>query len=453
MADRLNFTKAALDALPLPAAGQRSAVLDAKAPGLQLRVTANGIKTFCVFRRVRGGGSPERVTLGRYPTISIEQARRRAFEITAAMENGSNPAEVLREQKGELTFDDLFKDYIDRHAKPHKRTWKDDEQRYKQYLDKPLGGKKLSAINRQAIALLHANITKAGHPGVANRILALVSSIFGRGVEWGFVENNPARGIRRNPEKSRDRFLQADELPRFFSALTEESNPTVRDYFLLSLLTGARRSNVLAMRWADVSLDEAIWRIPDTKNGTPQNVPLLPEAIEILNARDAENKRDNKKRSAYVFSSYGASGHLKEPKMGWQRIFDRDELRQLTQLIQEAGGKFEPKMGDDGNVVETLNTSLNRARTLAAKLKIDATNARIPNLRIHDLRRTLGSWQAKTGASLAIIGKSLNHKNLATTAIYARLDLDPVRESMERATSAMLTVAGLKKPAKDGLTL
>ena len=73
--------------------------------------------------------------------------------------------------------------------------------------------------------------------------------------------------------------------------------------------------------------------------------------------------------------------------------------------------------------------------------------AKIEDLRIHDLRRTLGSWQAKTGASLAIIGKSLNHKNQNTTAIYARLDLDPVRDSINTATSAMLTAAGLKKPA------
>jgi len=85
---------------------------------------------------------------------------------------------------------------------------------------------------------------------------------------------------------------------------------------------------------------------------------------------------------------------------------------------------------------------------MATKMKIETTCTRIPDLRIHDLRRTLGSWQAKTGASLAIIGKSLNHKNMATTAIYARLDIDPVRESMARATSAMLLAAGVNKPAK-----
>lgn len=86
------------------------------------------------------------------------------------------------------------------------------------------------------------------------------------------------------------------------------------------------------------------------------------------------------------------TGHLKEPRKGWERILER---------------------------------------------------AKISDLRIHDLRRTLGSWQAKTGASLSVIGKSLNHKHTATTAIYARLDLDPVRESVETATSAILSAAGL----------
>jgi integrase len=447
MAERINFTKAVLDAVELPDAGKRIVLLDAKAPSLQLRVTANGAKTFCVFRRVRGGGSPERVTLGRYPTISIEQARRRAAEVAAAMESGTNPAELLRAQKGELTFSDLFKDYLDRHAKPRKRTWEGDKQRYQQYLAKPLGGKKLSAISRQTIALLHSDITKSGHSTVANRVLALVSSIYGRGMEWGLVESNPTRGIRRNREQSRDRFLQSEELPRFFSALADEPNKTVRDYFLLSLLTGARRANVLEMRWTDVSLDEAIWRIQMTKNGTPQNVPLLPEAVEILAERKAVNDQDKENRSVFVFPSYSKSGHLTEPKKGWQRIFDRDELRQLIRLIHESGGVFDVVEETDGDA-ETLTNALVRARALAAKHDIDTAGTRIPDLRIHDLRRTLGSWQAKTGASLAIIGKSLNHKNHATTAIYARLDIDPVRASMERATAAMLTAAGVKKPAE-----
>jgi integrase len=79
---------------------------------------------------------------------------------------------------------------------------------------------------------------------------------------------------------------------------------------------------------------------------------------------------------------------------------------------------------------------------------LDCEGCRIDDLRIHDLRRTLGSWQAKQGASLAIIGKSLNHKSQQATAIYARLDLDPVRTSVNNATAAMLQAGGIKQAAE-----
>ena len=143
MGKQFNFTKAALDALPLPAEGKRLVCHDTKTTGLQIRVSASGVKTFSVYRRIKGG-SPERITLGRYPEMSIEQARRKSAEINAAIEFGANPAEVKRAHKGELTFGDLFKEYLGRHAKISKRTWEGDEQRYQQYLQKPLGSKKLA---------------------------------------------------------------------------------------------------------------------------------------------------------------------------------------------------------------------------------------------------------------------------------------------------------------------
>jgi len=187
-----------------------------------------------------------------------------------------------------------------------------------------------------------------------------------------------------------NKLLQSDELPAFFKALAEEPNDTLRDYFLISLLTGARRSNVLEMQWKQIHLDRAEWRLPTTKNGEPQTITLTPEVIEILRARQTYD-------SMWVFPGTGVTGHLVEPKKAWRRVLER---------------------------------------------------AGIADLRIHDLRRTLGSWQAKTGASLVIVGKSLNHKSPSTTAIYARLDLDPIRASVERATDAMLTAAGLKPAAE-----
>ena len=389
MSEPFNFTKASIESLGLPSPGQRAVYRDAKAKGLQLRVSAHGVKTFSVFRRIKGG-PPERVTLGRYPQMTIEQARRKAAEINAAIEFGANPAQAKRAHKAELTFADLFADYLERHAKPNKRTWEEDVEKYQRHIENTLGRKPLSLITRGDIAGIHATLTRASKPTTANRVLALISSILGRGVEWGFLDSNPAKGIRRNVEKSRDRFLQSDELPRFFQALAEEENDTVRDYFLLSLLTGARRSNVLAMRWTDINMNEQLWRIPDTKNGTPQNVTLTAEAMVILKARRINAAPD----AVYVLPGPGKTGHYVEPRKGWERIVKRAHLSEI---------------------------------------------------RIHDLRRTLGSWQAKTGASLAIIGKSLNHKNHQTTAIYARLDLDPVRQSVSAATAAMFEPGGLNE--------
>ncbi len=123
-------------------------------------------------------------------------------------------------------------------------------------------------------------------------------------------------------------------------------------------------------------------------------------------------------------------------------------MNQLTLRIQAAGIAFEwpiikargPK--DKSRKIETLTESLARSRAVAAELDIDTTGARLSDLRRHDLRRTLGSWQAATGASLVVIGKSLGHKNMASTQIYSRLDIDPVRDAMKTAASAMFAAGG-----------
>lgn len=386
MENKINFTKAIIDSLSIPESGKRDTYHDIKTSGLQLRITSTGVKTFSVYRRIKRG-EPERITLGRYPDMTIEQARREAVRIATDISDGKNPAEVKRGHKAELTFSELFDDYMERHSRPKKKTWAEDQAQFRLYLEKPLGKKKLSTIDRKSIAHIHSSITKAGYAPTANRVKALLSSVFGWAIAAGLCESNPAIGVKSNKENQRDRFLQSDELPRFFQAVAKEENKTIRDYVLISLLAGARKSNVLAMRWQDINFERAEWRIEVTKNGTPQTVALSPEAIEILHHR---KPTDN---AIFVFPGSGKSGHLEEPKKGWKRILER---------------------------------------------------AGIDNLRIHDLRRTLGSWQAKTGASLAIIGKSLNHKNQNTTAIYARLDLDPVRDSVNRATSAMMTAGGLK---------
>jgi len=217
---------------------------------------------------------------------------------------------------------------------------------------------------------------------MANRVLALISMLFSKGSAWGqYNGDNPAQGVERFQERSRDRFLQPDEIPRFFQALAQEPNTTARDCLMMCLLTGARRGNVQAMRWEDVNLERETWRIPDTKTGEALTVPLVPKAVEVLQIR--QNEAED---SPWVFPGREGGKHLVEMKTVWARILER---------------------------------------------------AGIADLRMHDLRRSLGSWMAAKGASLTVIGKGLGHKNTSTTAIYSRLNIDPVREAMEEATSSM----------------
>jgi integrase len=380
---KVNFTRKNLDRLPLPDGSLRHYYYDAKVRGLALGVSSTGRKTFLLYRKIQG--RPERVTLGLYPDLSIEQARGKASAMNAAIARGEDPAQQRRAIRGEMTLGDLFAVYLERHSKVYKRSWVEDEEQFRRYLQ-GWRSRRLSTLRKSDIALLHGRVGKEHGPYAANRLIALLRAMFNRAADWGWEGSNPAIGITKFRERARERFLEADELPRFFRALSEELNTTVRDYVLLSLLTGARRCNVLAMRWEELNLERATWTIPQTKSGEAFTVALSIPALKVL------RERQQSATSEWVFPGIGTSGHLVEPKATWKRILRR---------------------------------------------------AGIQDLRLHDLRRTLGSWQAATGASLSIIGKTLAHKNVATTAIYARLNLDPVRQSVNLATSAMFEAAGM----------
>ncbi|MGQ5488794.1 tyrosine-type recombinase/integrase [Thauera sp. ZXT1-4] len=396
----LKFSKTTLQALELPEPGKRLTIYDTEVRKLALRATAAGTKTFYVVKRA--GASVAWVKLGTFPDMTCEQARKAAALALGEFASGANPAAARRAFKAEPTLSEFFTEYGTRHGEK-KRAWAADVQRFRDYLQKPMGGKKLSEIDRAMIAKVLHDAERAGKSvATVRNIRALASGVFGKAVEWGFLDYNPAQGVKVAGKKvSRDRFLQADELPRFFAAVAEEE-PIMRDFILLALLTGARRANLCAMHWRELDLSAGVWRIPRTKNDEPQSVTLCPEAVAILEARkDATG-------GGFVFPGTGRTGHIVEPKKAVERVMAR------------AGIPY----GRD-----------------------------VPNgVTLHDLRRTLGSWQARTGASLAIIGKSLNHKSPQATAIYARLDLDPVRQSVNTATSAILEAAGLKDAA-DVVTL
>jgi integrase len=393
MSSKFKFTKTTLQNIPIPDQGKRVTWYDTEIPKLALRVTASGSKTFYVIKRA--GREIVWLKLGTFPDTTVEQARNAAITALSAFANNENPAEVRRASKQEPTLAELFKEYGERHGIKN-RSWGTDQSLFKNHLQS-LGATKISDIRREGLSRILSNMEKAGLAGATlNNVRALVSSIFSRAIEWGYASANPVVGLKTRAKVKRDRFLQADELPRFFQSLAAEQNETLRDYILLALLTGARRANLLAMQWCEVNLADSVWRIPMTKNGTPQNVTLSPEAVAILQTRKSMAEDE----AIFVFPGTGVSGHIEEPKKAVIRVMER------------AGIPYGRN---------TLN-----------------------GVTLHDLRRTLGSWQAKTGASLAIIGKSLNHQSQQTTAIYARLDLDPVRQSVNTATNAMLEAGGMK---------
>lgn len=375
MAVKLKFGKKALEALEPAPPGKRVEYHDSETKGLCLRVTDSGAKSFCVFRRVQG--KVTRITIGPFPDVSVEQARRKAEEINGAIAQGKDPSEERRKLRGEATFEDLFTWYLETISKPTKRTWMEDEGKFKRHCD-DLSSLKASKVSKGLVRSLHQRIGQESGQYAANRVLELVSVVYNKAnAHEVYVGPNPCDGVEAFREQSRDRRLMPNEFERFLQAVAAEEKQYIKDYVYISLLSGARRSNVLEMRWEEIDFEDRSWRIPRTKNGTPQTIPLEDYELEILGRRKADSDG-----SPWVFPGTGRTGHMMDPKKGWQRILKR---------------------------------------------------ANIEDFRLHDLRRTLGSLMVDTGASIEVIGKTLNHLDPATTAIYARFSMDPIRQAKRKA--------------------
>jgi integrase len=440
---RQKLSKTLILETPLPDVGKRTTLYDTEVVKLAVRITHTGARTFYVVKRT--GASMAWVKLGDLTDMTVEKARIEAGKVLGEFASGANPAKARRAIREELTFakafDELLTHKRKRNGTPLSEHTKRDYQDVLRLYLAPITGKKLSEISRTDVKAIHRKASKTS-AAQADRAVAVVSSVFTFMLDQElFSGTNPASRIQKNLPAERDRFVQADELPALFAAIAQSSQ---RDYFLLSLLTGARRSNVQAMAWKDVDMDGAVWRIGKTKNGTPQNVTLSPEALAVLRLR-AEAGND----SPFVFPGAGETGHLVEPKKAWDTCKRSASFIRMLDALQAAGVlDDEKRAAADELALKNLTKAERTYQAQAKAAKINPDDYTMRDLRIHDLRRTLGSWQAKTGASLSIIGKSLNHKTHQATAIYARLDLDPVRQSVNTATSAMMEAAGLKDSAE-----
>ncbi len=391
--EKVRFTKRKLAALEPPPPKEdggirRRTVWDAKQAHLAFVLSSTGAARFQFYRWVNG--RPRRLSLGPFPAVTVEQARREVMRLDAEVAAGGNPADDRRRAREEATLGELFDAYLERYAKPRKRSWKQDVWTFNRHL-KPLARLKASAVSREDVERLHARIGRENGHVAANRAVALVSTIYNRTAP---DLDNPTKGIQRFRERSRDRFLDAAEVKAFFAALLEVA-PVWRDVFFVGLLTGARQANVLGMRWDDLALDRGLWHIPpdDAKAGEPMIVVLTEPVVAVLRRRAEGNGE-----SGWVFPSTASqSGHLESPRRPWRKVLERAGF-----------------IAEDGSAT----------------------------VHLHDLRRTLGSWQAMAGSPLTVIGKSLGHRSLTATAVYARIDTGPVRESVSAANQALLAAGG-----------
>jgi integrase len=384
-----NFTKARIEELPVPSAG-RATYSDVGVDGLALIVYPSGTKTFHLIKKLKRSNKTIKPKLGKFGEIDVDTARKLAMKMLSEIAQGSDPDESYRALKGEVTLGELFDLYIKEYARHHCATWKDMVANFNRYYG-IWRDKKVSTIKKADIQSRVNELGRERGQHTANRSLDDLRAALGWGRKYGYVKGeNAASEIAKFKTQSRERFLKPEEMSKFFQALKKEENISFRDYVYLSLFTGARQANVLAMRWDEIDFDLGTWRIPKTKTGKSQIVPLTSQALDVLVERRESTKSD------WVFPSKSASGHVVEPKNGWRSLLKRTGLS---------------------------------------------------DLRMHDLRRTLGSYMAMNNQSLHMIGRVLGHSSAASTQIYSRFANDPVRQAMESTQSQMMAMAGLL-PAK-----
>lgn len=377
------LTDRTVKTLPAPATGARI-VYDEAVKGFGVRVTATGAKAFILNYRTRHGRE-RRYTIGRFPSWGTAAARSEAATLKRRIGQGADPLGEIVAGRSAPTVTDLCErfqaEYLPRKRASTQKTYR---QQIAGEILPALGRLKVADVSFADIDGLHRAITKRGRPYRANRVIALLSRIFSMAIRWHMRSDNPCKGIERNQEHQRRRYLDAAELARLTKALAGYRDQQSANIVRLLLLTGARRGEVLAMKWKDLDLNTGVWNKPGatTKQKIQHTIPLSEAARRLLLSIHQEASAG----AEWVFPA-NDSGPRRDVKDAWAAL----------------------------------------CRT-----------ANIHGARLHDLRHTYASVLASAGLSLPVIGALLGHATPVTTARYSHLFDDPLRVATERA-SAILT--------------
>ncbi len=315
---QFNFTKQSIESLPQ--LKSRIEFRDEKIPELHLRVTPTGVKTFCVFKRV-AGGSPVRITLGKYPAVSPTRARTLALKHLADLSDGVNPIEQRRiEAASKVSLGDVFKAYRSS-RKLKATTLRGYECVIRNHLHK-LVNTPLKEIGRRHIIDIHSSIESEAQADLTMRVLRALFN-FAK-YEYSYQDGasifpeNPVEILSHrkqwNNVRRKQTHLRPSELSIFYKSVQdvrEQETPTgqsICDAMLFALLTGLRRGEIFSLKWTDLDFKASIFTVYDTKNSLPLELPITNHIEDLFHCQRGRIA------SKYVFAAENIYGQVREPK-------------------------------------------------------------------------------------------------------------------------------------------
>lgn len=397
---------------------------DDELKGFGVRVSPKGAKTFQVYWRA--GKRERKRKVGRYPAMTADQARRAAFALLSEVEKGNDPAvkqDLLRKAE---TMNELCKRFMEDHSIPHNkpRSVIENQSLIDRFIIPALGKVNAIDVAQSDVRHLHQSMKKT--PYQANRVLSTLSKMFNFATddlyEIRYDWRNPTDRVQKFKEEKRRRYLSSQEL-RIVSkamAIAEiEGRATSHALAALRLLifTGARKSEILTLKWEYINWDRQCLSLPDSKTGA-KDIPLNPPALEIL--QNITRIKDN----PYVVAGKNPESHMGDLGPTWWR------LRKLATILA---------LEDDeiwGPLIEKLTSTKGERPKLEALKKIaDEKSYSLPisisDVRVHDLRHSFASVAVGAGVPLTLIGGLLGHTQTQTTARYAHLESDPLHQATD----------------------
>lgn len=378
------LTTAAVERLRPPESG-RVDYFDTIMPGLTLRVSQTGRKTWTLFYRL--DGKQHRYGLGRFPIVDLAQARERAWEAHRKIERGVNPSaekQQAREEhrSGAFLYETVAAHFIEEYAKPKNRTWREQQRILDQNAKPVWQGRDIRTLTKQDVREVIKAVESRASKVRANRVLATIRKFCAWAVDEDYLNASPAGEIKLpGTERRRARVLKPDEIRAVWKACEEIGSPFGTAVKMM-ILTGQRRGEVAQMRWKDIDRDDAAWIIPGemTKNGESHVVPLTGPAIEII------NNQPEIEGNPFVFTTGvdGTKGYLQ----GWGKT----------------------------------------------KQRLD-TKSGVADWRLHDIRRTVGTNLGRW-VGYEVVAAVLNHSRAALMGVTATYNLYEYADEKRRALRA-----------------